>query len=203
MGPNSPQLPFAVSTGGPQGANDGFVQAVSTGTSGANSKMIMFNQDQWTGNYVAAGVTQITAELANLGANPLSMRIAIQDNVGSEYGSTVASALPADGQWHLISFNLSASGLSLIQGSSSPTQALSNVGMLRILSAANGPSFIGDTVAATLGADDIAAVPEPITVLPVLIAMSLFLRRRPLRSNYCFRTIPNGSTVLPNTSFST
>src|SRR5215469_12051395 len=59
MGLNSPQLPFVVSTGGPQGANDAFVEAVSTGTSGANSKMIMFNAQQWTGNYIAAGVTSI------------------------------------------------------------------------------------------------------------------------------------------------
>jgi hypothetical protein len=177
MGLNSPQLPFVVSTGGPQGANDAFVEAVSTGTSGANSKMIMFNAQQWTGNYISAGVTSITTEMANLGPNPLYMRVAIQDSFGSEYGSTTAFPLPADGHWYPVTFDMTASGMSFIQGGSSLTTALSNVGVLRILSAKNGPQFIGDTVQATLGADDISAVPEP-PITPVVVVLTLCLARR-------------------------
>jgi hypothetical protein len=176
MGPNSPQLPFVVNTGGPLGANDAFVKAVSTGTTGANSKMIMFNQQQWTGNYISAGVTGITTEMANLGSNPLYMRVAIQDTFGSEYGSTTAVPLPPDGHWYPVSFDMTASGLSFIQGGSSLNTALSNVGVLRILSAKNGPQFVGDTVQATLGVDDISALPEP-SITPVIVAFTLCLAR--------------------------
>ena len=110
MGANSTILPTVISTGGPQGAGDGYLQAISTGTSKANSKMVVFNGFQWTGNYISAGVTRIDVDLANFGTNPLSMRVAFQDNFGSEFSSTVPFPLPADGgQWHHASFDMSPS----------------------------------------------------------------------------------------------
>lgn len=177
MGLNSIMLPTVISTGGPNGADDAWLEVISTGGTKANSKMITFNAQQWTGNYVAAGVTAITAEMANFGPSPLYMRIAIQDNFGSEYGSTTAFLLPADSQWRLVTFNMTPSGLSLIQGGSSATQALSNAGLLRILSAQNAPAFMADTVQATLGIDDITAIPEPACLYATCL-LGLLPRRR-------------------------
>ena len=175
---NSMAQPSLVSFGGPLGAGDQYLQNFSTGDSGADSKQIMFNLDQWTGNYEATGVTRITAQMADFGPSPLFMRVTIQDNFGTDYGSTDAILLPPDGTWHAVSFDLNASGMTLIQGSSTLSDALSNVGVLRILSAANGPSFLGDTTPATLGVDDIAAVPEPVLLAAPLMAAMLRRRRR-------------------------
>jgi hypothetical protein len=178
MGLNSIMLPIVISTGGPEGANDPWLEVISTGGAKANSKMVTFNAQQWTGNYVTAGVTAITAEMADFGPSPLYMRTAIQDNFGSEYGSTTAFMLPPDSQWHLVTFDMTPQGQSLIQGGSSATQALSDVGVLRILSAQNAPLFMADTVQATLGIDDITAVPEPTLLAGLSLAALL---RRPRR----------------------
>jgi hypothetical protein len=178
MGPNAVMLPIVISTGGPQGANDGFLEVISTGTGSANSKMIMFNASQWTGDYIDTGVTRINLDMANFGTNPLSMRVAFQDNFGAEFSSTIPIPLPADGgMWHSESFDLSPSAFTKIQGTSTATQALQNVGVLRLLSSAN-PSFMGDTIAATAGFDNITAVPEPGVGGMIIVAIAVGMRRR-------------------------
>src|SRR5207248_6272809 len=47
-----------IATGGPLGTNDNFLQ-ISSGSFGGASRLITFNDTQWTGNYTAPGVTQI------------------------------------------------------------------------------------------------------------------------------------------------
>jgi len=177
IGINSPLVPTVISTGGPQGANDGYLQVISTGSGKANSKLVMFNQSQWTGNYIAAGVTQINTQMANFGANPLSMRVAFQDSFGTEYASTLGIPLPADGRWRAVTFDMTPSAFTVIQGTSPIEQSLADVGLLRILSAANGPAYIADTIAATVGFDNITAVPEPALLAP-LLATALLRRKR-------------------------
>jgi hypothetical protein len=178
-GLNSPQLPFVVAPGGPQG-NDGLLEVTSTGTSGSNSRMNFFNASQWTGNYVAAGVTQITAQIADFGTTPLYMRIAFQDAFGTEYGSTNFDLVPADGKWYPVSFDLTPSGLTLLQGSETAEQALTTVGILRVLSNAEMPSFRGDVIQGVLGMDEVAAVPEPVdAIVPILLTAALVRRRPP------------------------
>ena len=163
QGAQSPQPPSIVSTGGPNGAGDAYLQNISIGGSGPGSKQIMFNTSQWLGDYISAGVTRIDAELANFGKTPLAMRLSIQGGSdGTEVGSTNAVALPADGGvWHAVQFDLSAASLSVIAGSSSLSQVLSDVTTFRLLSAANGPASRGDTIASTLGVDDIRALTIP------------------------------------------
>jgi len=163
----SPNPPTNVSSGGPAGLGDNFLQDVSTGLAGAGGKMVMFNQSQWAGNYLAAGVDRIDLHMRNFGATTLNMRIAIEGGVFStKFGSTTAVVLPAGGAWTLASFGLTASDLTLISGADSLSTVLSGVGTLRVLSAAAGPAFNGDTIAGRLGVDNItaggsAAAPPP------------------------------------------
>lgn len=176
-GVNAPQYPFLVATGGPEG-NDAFLEVPTTGTSGSGSRINFFNASQWTGNYVAAGVTEITAEIADFGTTPLYMRIAFQDAFGTEYGSTNYDLVPADGLWHPVSFDLSPAGLTLLQGSETAEQALTTVGILRVLSNAEMPSFRGDVLPNVLGMDEVTAVPEPGAFgIPIVLA-AVFRRRR-------------------------
>ena len=52
--------PVNINTGGPNGAGDHFLRAVSDG-SGVNGRLVIFNTGAtWTGNWTTAGVTNIT-----------------------------------------------------------------------------------------------------------------------------------------------
>jgi autotransporter-associated beta strand protein len=153
-----------VATGGPNGANDSYLQ-VSSGTFGLEPKLITFNQMQWTGNYVAAGVTSVSMLLKNFGGSTIPIRIAIRDATGNSsiggYSSTNAFTLPADGQWHTAQFLLDAADMTPV-GTGLPSLAteLTAVQDFRLLSAAL-PAVIGDTISARIGVDDIVALPPP------------------------------------------
>jgi len=168
-----------VTTGGPLGANDAYLQSISTGSGRADSKQVVYNVDQWTGNYTQAGISTITAQMIDFGPGFLAMRLTIQDAFGTKYSSTNAIPLPADSQWHLTTFDVSPAGWSLVSGTSTIQQSLANVTEMRILSAAAKPDYFADTVASTLGIDNITAVaPEPAAIAPLAIAGALGFRRR-------------------------
>lgn len=158
-GPASQDPPSNVASGGPAGAGDRFLQNISNGGAGADSRMVVFNQAQWKGDYNAAGIHHITAHLANLGSTTLHMRIALRGGTGgnTSFASSAPAVLPPDGVWRLVTFDLTPGALASINGSDTLAVVLSSVVELRILSAANGPAFIGDTIAATLGTDNVAA----------------------------------------------
>ncbi len=157
----SPNPPINVADGGPAGAGDNFLQNVSTGTGGAGSRMVMFNQAQWTGDYNAVGPElTITADMANFGNAALSMRVAFSGG-GSQFCSTVAAALPADGMWHPVSFTLSDANMTQVSGAGSLSSVLDAVGEMRILSS-SAPAWIGDNIAGTLGVDNLLVFSVPV-----------------------------------------
>jgi len=159
-GPASPNPPTNVPAGGPRGAGDAYLQNVSGGGGGAGGKMVMFSGSQWAGNYNAAGVTQIDASVANLGTEPLFLRLAVLSGT-AVYGSADAIELPADGAWRRVTFNLAGDALTRVEGTDTLGQALSHVQNLRVLSAQAGPTLMGDFVAGTLGMDDVRALRLP------------------------------------------
>jgi len=176
-GGSSPNPPSNVTTGGPAGVADNYLQNISTGVGNSGSKMVMFNTAQWSGNYVTAGITQINADMANFGSGALSMRVAIQGS-GTRYGSTVAVNLPVGtGQWQQANFGLTSGDLSLISGSQPLSIVLTNVDTLRILSNASGPDWNGESIAATLGVDNIIAVPESFLFEISYLIFVIWLRR--------------------------
>lgn len=152
-----------VTTGGPNGAGDSFLQ-VSSGSFGGESHMITFNQMQWTGNYTSAGVDEISMSLKNFGTSTLPIRITIRDSIGSSgvggYSSTNAFMLPADGQWHTAQFLLDAADMTAVNTSVSLATELTAVADFRLLSAAQ-PAVVGDLISAQIGVDDITALPPP------------------------------------------
>ena len=156
----SPNPPTHAASGGPRGTGDGYLENVSSGGFSAGGKMVMFNNDQWAGDYAAAGVTRIDASLANFGPEPLFMRVALLTG-SSVYGSTAAVELPADGLWRRVTFDLTSAGLTKVEGSETLAQALTHVSSLRLLSVRDAPSNLGDGVVATLGTDDVRALRLP------------------------------------------
>jgi hypothetical protein len=166
--------------GGPAGASDSYIQ-MSAGTGGLALNLIIFNDNQWTGNYAAAGVTQIDMDLKNPSTVPLTMRVVLKTGNGQTPGwcSTSGFALPADGVWHHASYLLDTADMTPINSPPPLATLLTNVGDMRILDAGS-PTITGDSVTAVFGVDNIQAVPEPAGALVILGVWALKLcgRRR-------------------------
>lgn len=170
--------PQNIASGGPAGAGDSFLEMISTGTGGPGSKPVILNRLQWSGNYLAAGVTEVDMDLKNLGNTPLTMRWVVQSQLGISpgYASTTGFALAADGAWHHAAFLLDTAHLTPIDSPAALSSVLANVQEARILSS-SVPDTGGDTIAATIGVDNVRAVPEP-TAGALLLFFAPLLRRR-------------------------
>jgi len=173
--------PVNVATGGPTGAGDKFLQ-IASGATPLPPRLLMFNQSQWTGDFVAAGVTQVAMDLLNTGASTLPIRITIREGTGGSttpgYSSTTPFNLPGDGTWHHAVFLLDAANLTGVNTPQPLATDLANVKEFRIL-ASTTPSTVGDLLTAQLGVDNIAAVPEPQSLLLAIAAGgALWVARR-------------------------
>jgi hypothetical protein len=107
--------------------------------------------------------------MANLGNEPLNMRIAIgslNSHTGTWYASADAVSLPPDDVWRPLSFGLAPEDLTCVNSCALRTldQLLADVNVLRILSASN-PAFQGDLIVATLGVDNITALGADMTLI--------------------------------------
>jgi hypothetical protein len=159
----SPNPPENVATGGPGGAADRFLRNVSSGGFGAGSKQVMFNTNQWAGNYNAAGITRISAWVANFGdttrQETLHLRLSFASGA-NQFSSTRSVDLPPDGVWRRVHFDLTDSALTRVGGSGTAASALSNVTELDLLSS-TVPAYRGSAIRgvnAVLGVEDLRAM---------------------------------------------
>ena len=148
-GPGTVNVP----TSGPAGANDNYLQ-VSSGSFGGGPRMLTFNQSQWLGDYLSAGVSSISMDLRNFGSSSIPVRIGIRENtinsVTPGYSSTTPFNLPADGLWHTAVFSLTA--MTPINSPQPLAADLANVADFRLL-ASVAPSLVGDLVNARIGVE--------------------------------------------------
>ncbi|MFQ5492468.1 MAG: PEP-CTERM sorting domain-containing protein, partial [Phycisphaerae bacterium] len=114
----------------------------------------------------------------NLIGSALPMRLAVQNSLLQQYGSVDAVMLPADSQYHTLTFNINPTDFGAIGGTRATfNDVLSNVVTLRILAAQTGPAWRGDIINAAIVLDNIRAVPEPASA-GLLIAGGLLIARR-------------------------
>ena len=167
----SPNPPTNVSTGGPGGVGDGYLQLIASGGAGAGSRLAVLNESQWGGNYLEAGISSIRMSVNNFGPDDLQLRLLFEDFPAAPMMppdnlalSANAVVVPAGSGWMTIVFPVTAAdlvggGLGTVQG------ALLDVDTIRIFHnpapAFPGPGVGIPTVNATLGVDNIQAVPEP------------------------------------------
>jgi hypothetical protein len=162
-----------ISNGGPNGSGDNYLENTSSGGGGSGSRMIVFNSSQWQGNYNGAGITGLTMDLNNFSSQVLSMRIAFFVNSGTGFVTTTPFSLGANSGWQHVTFALTAANFTTIGSPGSFNALLSNfIGQLRILDSSS-PSLLGDSVSATLGIDNVQAIPEPSTFLMVGVGFLL------------------------------
>ncbi|UCE87921.1 MAG: thrombospondin type 3 repeat-containing protein [Deltaproteobacteria bacterium] len=114
--------------------------------------MVAFNTSQWAGDYAAAGVGAIRADLRNLGSTDLVIRILVE-GPGGGFVSLDAASLPVGGAWQEARFRLRPE---LLAGVGDVEATLAAVSKLRVLHA---PTTDGaEPVAGELGADNLTAL---------------------------------------------
>lgn len=144
--------PPTIASGGPNGSDDRYLRLISSGGSGAGSRLIVFNSQQWTGDYTGQEIASITMDVKNFGTTQLELRLALQGS-GGYISSSNSIPLVGGSQWTKIEFPISASDLS---GSIDIGNTLSNVRELRILHRTS-PGHQGNPIIAELGIDNIHA----------------------------------------------
>lgn len=135
----------------------------SAGGSGPGSRQATFNEGQWSGNYVAAGVNKIAMRIANPGSAPLVMRVGMSDG-GTCYVSTNGVTIAAGATLASYSFLLTAEEMTPVSGNlcgglNELADVLSNVIQLRVV-AASDASWAGDAITSTVQFDEITATAD-------------------------------------------
>jgi len=165
---------------GQGGAADRYLEVVGNGGFGSGSRVATFNETQWGGDYVSAGVTAVRVDMANFGATDLEMRALLLFTSGGDWTSTATTLVPADGVWRTYTFGLTTSDLTLVGGSGTLAQALSGVGRFMLRHQTGAPAGIGagTPVVGTLGIDNVTAIPEPASIALLAVGGLALLRRR-------------------------
>ena len=169
-GANSPNPPTGVASGGPAGTGDGFLRIDSSGASGPGGRLVVFSSGPWAGNYTAAGITGITMDVKNLGATDLSLRLYFENALTSAF-SLQAIALPAGSGWTPVRFDIQLPALS---GAAAATLA-SAVDFRIYHHPSAGVPQVSPFIAASLGIDNVSAVPEPGAALLMALGLAALL----------------------------
>lgn len=169
---------------GPGGAGDPFMQLSISGF-----HLGAANKAQWTGDYLSAGITSIEADLNYIaGPNTVNVRLLLWGD-GGVWASS--STTPVTAGWNHYSFSLDPSDLVLVSldvdhayqgtGSGVLNDTLSTVNALLLRNDSEAPTMPGQHpphITATIGVDNIQAVPEPGSLAYLLVAaVGIYLSR--------------------------
>jgi len=172
-GAPTPILPVQISDGGPDGLGDGYLQI------GADAfHLAAKNQTQWTGDYLSAGVTALAVDFNHL--NPsgdnVQLRILI-DGPGGLWASSNLTPPLAGNTWQEHIFALTRADLVHVTGGTGLlSDTLADVTRLQIKHDRTSPTSPGvnpPRITATLGIDNVYALPEPATI--ALLALGAIL----------------------------
>lgn len=148
-GAANPNPPTWEPGGGPDGGSDGYLLVESSGLSGAGGNLVAFNTAQWAGDYLAAGIVGIRADLRNLGETDLVIRL-LFEGAGGSFLTAAAANLPAGGEWQRFVWPIAA-----LPGED-VTLVLAGVTKLRLLHSPTSEDV--DPLAASLGVDNVGAL---------------------------------------------
>jgi hypothetical protein len=126
---------------GQSGAGDYALWMANFEAGGSVPNLLVINEStNWTGDWIAAGVTRIAFDVQGPGSNsfPLAIRLGIVAS-GSPFGGgsgdtyiTDAIDVPSDGQWHRVTFDVLPSNF-IALGDDDIEDALTEVAHFRIL----------------------------------------------------------------------
>ena len=166
----------------------GHLQNESDGA-GSGGRWHMWNDDvRWTGDYVAAGVSNISFDFDNRSGNgtAANIRIGLNSDDGGWFVSNAINIADGSG-WQTIDFDL-ASLSHVANGTGLLSDTLDSVTRFEILTAASTPTSVsdsnflrGDQIVADFRVDNITAVtaiPEPSATLLVVAGLAGLVMRR-------------------------
>ena len=157
---NANNNPNIIESGGPGGVDDAFLRLISDGSQSGGKWIIYNTTNDWTGDWIEAGVVSLQMNVRNNSNMEVTMRLALgtansQMNNGAIFSSGVA--VPANSDWVTIEIPVKADDFS----GGNANNTLSNVGVLRILHN-NNPSWNGANVVASIDIDNITAIGETV-----------------------------------------
>ena len=174
-GDPNPNPPVLVRDAGPLGAGDDSLRVISNGGSNAGGRLIVFNQTLWTGDYLAAGISSIGADLRNTGNATLSMRLAFNGPGG--WFVTAVSPITAFSGWTTSVFDIRPAAL-VSAGGGDSAATLAAVSELRLLHS-TVVDYRGAKVSSSFMIDNVRAIPEPSAISIISLAgCFLFYRKR-------------------------
>jgi hypothetical protein len=166
---------------GPEGAGDFALLTSSSAGGGPTSRLIIFNEGDWAGNYSGSGVTGLSMDLRNTGQGDLFIRIAVNGPGG--WFVTDGQAVDAGLGYANFLFDLRPVAFNPAR-SNDPTlgtdidATLADTTQIRILHSLADGDVRGEVGNATLRIDNITAVPEPAIPLILSLSLILFVKRK-------------------------
>ncbi len=134
----------------------------------SSNRVVTFNELQWTGDYIAAGVSRITMDVLHQNPFNLQLRLGIakgpfgSTGSGDTYVTNDSISVPNDGSWHTISFDVTPSDFVASFANTVPTPnaaaALAAVSHLRILHNPEAGDFRGAPGGGEFRLDNITAL---------------------------------------------
>ena len=156
--------PTNFASGGPAGVDDNFLRIVANQPIGPGSRLAMTNDLQWSGNYIAQGVTAIGLDIRNTSPVPVQLRVLSLFGPGGDFTSATPVTVANDGQWHhivlsILSADMLPVGSAPIGGFNyaATFSALPRL-MLRHDPDPPSPSGSGDPINGVLDFDNITAI---------------------------------------------
>jgi hypothetical protein len=171
-GPNDPHPPVNVASGGPAGSSDKFLKIQADGSSSGGRLVTWNDGHQWAGNYLTAGISQISMQVKNNSTTDLVLRLVILESTIDKFVTNTPVNVPKGSDWHLVTFNIAPSNL---VGGSNVTATLSGATGIELLHdpIAHTNRQLAPDVVAELDVDNITAVPEPSSLLLILCGLSI------------------------------
>ena len=151
------------------GTDDNFLRVQSNGGSGPDSKLVTFNNAQWQGDYLSAGVTFISMDVRNLSSSIILLRLAFEGSYNSSmrWSSTNPIAVVPGQGWQTIIFPIDENSLTNITPSGiTYDAAFDSLTEVRIIHN-DVPSWEGDVIDAVLDVDNIQARNENLSIVDI------------------------------------
>ncbi len=169
---------------GPNGVDDNFLRIQSDGGAGSGGQLLTFNNAQWAGNYVAAGITYISMDVRNSGSTLITLRLSFLNTAWTNdprwSSINPIAVLPGQG-WSTIVFPINAASMSRLGHTNSYNGDFNNIYEMRILHN-DAPAWDGDPIAATLDIDNIQARNSNLEIVDLdLLKTNIYLVPNPSR----------------------
>lgn len=170
--------------GGPDAPTDSFISTSYNfvNDTGSSTPILFQGNDAlnssggaFTGDYIAAGVTQISFKVRHFASAPLSMYYRVAPQFGPGFVATDFAPNAFPGVWNTVTFDLSPSSSQLIPEGTNYNDIFSNVWLHQIGVAF--PSIAGTDASFEFQIDDVTITPTPGTAA-ILLGAPLVMRRR-------------------------